>query len=53
MCRDNSETWLTPTDPHVLIVGLLAQPEDGLIAPDDGRGAALLEQLASACQRIV
>ena len=46
-----AETWLTPTDPRALMGGLLAQPEEGLAGPDDG--AALMEQLASACQRIL
>ena len=35
MCQDNCEIWLNPTDPHVLMVGLLAQPEEGLVGPDD------------------
>ena len=35
MCQDNCEIWLTPTDPRVLMVGLLAQPEKGLVGPDD------------------
>ena len=35
MCQDTCEIWLTPTDPRVLMVGLLAQPEKGLVRPDD------------------
>ena len=35
MCQDTCEIWLTPTDPCVLMVGLLAQPEKGLVGPDD------------------
>ena len=35
MCQDNCEIWLTPTDPRVLMVWLLAQPEKGLVRPDD------------------
>ena len=35
MCRDNCETWLTPTDSRVLMVVLLAQAEEGLVGPDD------------------
>ena len=54
MCLDNCEMWLTPTGPHVLMVGLLAQPEEGLVGPDDVAELQFwMEQLASACQRIV
>ena len=35
MCKDSCEIWLTPTDPRVLMVGLLAQPEQALVGPDD------------------
>ena len=35
MCQDNCEIWQTPTDPRVLMVGLLAQPEKVLVGPDD------------------
>ena len=34
------KSTLTPTDPCVLIVGLLAQPEEGLFRPDSSSGAA-------------
>ena len=35
MCQDNCDMWLTPTAPRVMMVGLLAQPEEGLVRPDD------------------
>ena len=35
MRRDKCETWLTPTYPRVLMVGLLPQPEEVLVGPDD------------------
>ena len=51
--KDNYETWQTPTDPRVLMVGLLVHPEKRTRRTRQRRGAAPLEQLAPACQHIV
>ena len=48
MCHDNCESDGYPTDPRVLMVGLLAQPKKGLVGPDDVAELPLWSLLAKA-----